>query len=86
MPDSPIDGPFGGRDGEAQNALRAALKRAAANAGYEGKYAEYALLQSTPRTTLVVFIVEALDELGYEIGPKRALVVTKPEEEQETPQ
>lgn len=68
-----IDGPFGGKDGEAQNALRAALKRAATNGGYGvGEYAEYDLLQKTPRTTLVVLIVEALDELGYKIEPKES--------------
>jgi len=72
MPDSPIDGPFGGPDSEAHNALRAALKRAATNGGYGvGEYAEYELFEKTPRTTLVILIVEALDELGYEIEPKR---------------
>lgn len=68
-----IDDMFGGPDGEAQNALRAALKRAARNAGHEGEYAEYSLLNGTPRTTLVVLVVEALGELGYEIvkrGPE----------------
>lgn len=65
-----MDGPFGGRNGEAQNALRAAIKHAASDYGYEGEYADYEFLQKTPRMTLVVLVIYSLEELGYEIRPK----------------
>lgn len=71
MDNPALDGPFGGENAEAQNALRAAFKHAAnVFGGYDGEYADYEFLQKTPRTSLVVFTIEALDELGYEIRKK----------------
>ena len=58
---------FGGKDAEAQNALRSALTTAAANAGHEGEYSEYDWLEEIPRTSLVIELLQALQEHGYTI-------------------
>lgn len=55
---------FSGRDAEACNALLAAF---AENAG--GKDRIYEWLEETPKTTMVVLLVDKLKEIGYEIKP-----------------
>lgn len=62
---------FAGRDGEAQNALRSALHTAARSAGHEGEYAEYRWLEQTPRTSVVVGLVDALQVHGYQIVKRK---------------
>jgi len=52
---------------EEYNALFSAITTAAHNRGSEGPYCEYELLEDTPRTTLVVVLIEALHEHGYKI-------------------
>lgn len=66
----PIGDYFGGRRAEGMNALRAAIKKAAANNGFSGEYADYEFLEKMPRTSMVIYIVNALGELGYEIQRK----------------
>lgn len=58
---------FGGKHSDQYNALRSALTTAAKEAGYEGEYCEYGWVEKTPRTSLVVNLVDALHSHGYEI-------------------
>ena len=57
---------FGGENSEAQNALMSALTELAG-----GTQDIYEYLESTPKTSLVVEIVDKLKELGYEITPSK---------------
>lgn len=65
-----ITSTFGGKDGEEQNALNSAIHTAAINAGFRGQYPEYAWLGETPKTSIVVGIVESLHLHGYKITKK----------------
>lgn len=56
---------FGGEGSEAYNALASALWRAAG-----GKDSVYAYLEKAPKTSLVVELCDALNEIGYKIVPK----------------
>ena len=55
---------FGGEGSEAYNALASALWRAAS-----GRHNVYEYLEKTPKTSLVVEICQALNEIGYKIVP-----------------
>lgn len=55
---------FGGTDAEAQNALMSALTECAG-----GTQEIYKYLDETPKTSLIVELVEKLKELGYTINP-----------------
>lgn len=56
---------FGGSGSEPCNALMSALENASVDHGYGSIY-EY--LDRTPKTSLVVELVESLGDLGYEIA------------------
>lgn len=55
---------FGGKNAEALNVLMSALFRAAG-----GKENVYEYLETTPKTTFIVELFDALTELGYKIAP-----------------
>lgn len=55
---------FGGENAEAYNALMSALWELAG-----GKDEIYQYLEETPKTSLVVEVVDKLKELGYSITP-----------------
>lgn len=61
---------FGGENSEQYNALRSALTTAAHEAGFTGEYCEYEWIEKTPRTSLIVNLVDALHLHGYEIKKK----------------
>lgn len=52
---------FGGKDAEMYNALMSAIMDCA-----EGDF--YKFIENTPKTSMVVFIVDRLKELGYGIN------------------
>jgi len=58
---------FGGKRSDEYNAVRSALTTAANNSGHKGEYCEYEWLTNTPKTSLVVELVDALHEHGYEV-------------------
>lgn len=61
---------FGGKHSDQYNALRSALTTAAKEAGYSGEYCEYEWIEKSPRTSLIVNLVDALHSHGYEIKKK----------------
>lgn len=58
---------FGGDHAEAYNALHTALVECAEDDNRHGEYKEYDWLENCPRTTLIVFLVDKLQEMGYDI-------------------
>jgi len=58
---------YGGESGEQENALHSALLLCAKEEEFEGEYAEYEWIEKTPRTSMIVFLTEALHRHGYHI-------------------
>ena len=64
---------FGGKYADQYNALRSAMTTAARLSGHEGEFPEYEWLEKTPRTSIVVELVNALHAHGFYIEKKIAL-------------
>lgn len=63
---------FGGEDGEEQNALMSALYKASdqMDLGKDKNYNMYCFLGQTPKTSLIVELIDALHLIGYKIIKK----------------
>lgn len=62
---------FGGEGGEQYNVLASALHLCGKDIDpNENEYPEYLFIEETPRTSLVVHIVNKLWEMGYKITKK----------------
>ncbi len=64
---------FGGESAEAYNVVATALRECGKDRGADDEYPEYDFIQNTPRTSLVVFLVDKIKELGYDIVKNPAL-------------
>lgn len=58
---------FGGEGSEEYNALHTALVRCAEDDGRASEYKEYEWIENTPRTSLIVLLVDKLNEMGYHV-------------------
>ena len=62
---------FSGTNGEAENALYSAFMTASQHDGHKEEYGIYEWLELIPRASMVIALVSALKEHGYEIRKKK---------------
>jgi hypothetical protein len=58
---------FGGKNSEQYNALMSALIEASGGKDTKDNDKVYSFLEETPKASLIVEVVDALNEIGYEI-------------------
>ncbi len=62
---------FGGKGAQEYNAIHEAFKKAARDAGHSGEDPIYAWLDETPKTSIMVTLVDCLNENGFEIRKRK---------------
>lgn len=58
---------FSGENSEEYNVIATALIECGKDRGSKSEYPEYDFIENTPRTSLVVFLVNKLKEMGYKL-------------------